>query len=254
MSKKKAAGGIPVYCAYDKLVKTDTLKPNPKNPNQHPDNQIEILEKLIREHGWRNPVTVSNRSGLIVRGHGRYMAALVGNLTHIPVDFQDYDSDEAEILDLIADNKIAELSTIDDDLARELLGGLTLYDFYPEPKTNKQLETDGQGLVDAIEAEAEIKESAGQTVDEIKDLISRRLDTIAEVHPAELGNATAVILSNRKGCNDAFILADPNLKDFIDELRRYADSGVESPLESMLEELYSMQPKTESPAEAGLKG
>lgn len=248
-SKQKTAGGIPVHCAHDKLVKTKDLKPNPDNPNQHPDNQIDILEKLIREHGWRNPVTVSKRSGFIVRGHGRYMAARTGNFTQTPVDFQDYESDEAEILDLIADNKIAELSTIDDNLARELLNGLTLYDFYPaEAEDESQLDQNGQALTDAIEAEREIKEAAGRTAEEIKDLISKRLDKIAEVHPEELSGATAVILSNRKGCNDAFILADPNLKDFVDELRRYADSGADSPLESMLERLYSMQPKHENSA------
>ena len=122
--KSKADAGVPIYCAYDKLVNIGDLKPNPDNPNMHPDNQIEILEKLIREHGWRNPITVSNRSGLIVRGHGRYMAAIMGGFIQAPVDFQDYESDEAETLDLIADNKIAELSIVDDDLAHALLVGL----------------------------------------------------------------------------------------------------------------------------------
>ena len=240
--KPKTDAGVPIYCAYDKLVNIGDLKPNPDNPNQHPENQIEILEKLIREHGWRNPVTVSNRSGLMVRGHGRYMAAVRGGISQVPVDFQDYESDEAETLDLIADNKISELSVIDEDLARELLNGLTLWDLYPDtqPDDDSHLNDAGNALVDAIAAENEIKDTAERSVDEIKDLITKRLTTIAENRPAELNKAQAVILSNRKGCNDVFILADPNLKDFIDELRRYSNDGSESPLETMLENHYSM--------------
>ncbi len=242
VKRKQPKNEIPIYCAYDRMVDIDKLKPNLNNPNQHPDKQIEILTALIREHGWRNPVTVSNRSGLIVRGHGRYLAAVKGNFTQAPVDFQDYDSDEAETLDLIADNKIAELSIIDDDLARELLNGLTLFELYPEMDSagDSRLDQDGQALIDAIDAESEIKASAERTADEMKDLINKRLSTVAENRPAELGKALGVILSSRKGCNDVFLLADPNLKNFIAELRRYSEAGVGSPLEKILEHHYSM--------------
>jgi ParB-like chromosome segregation protein Spo0J len=81
------AGTIPVYCAFDKLVPTDTLQPNPRNPNQHPDSQITLLAKVITAQGWRSPITVSKRSGLIVRGHGRYAAALRLGTPEVPVDY-----------------------------------------------------------------------------------------------------------------------------------------------------------------------
>jgi DNA modification methylase len=115
------AGTIPVYCAFDKLVPTDKLLPNPRNPNTHPDAQITLLAKVIAAQGWRAPVTVSKRSGLIVRGHGRYQAALRLGTPVVPVDFQDYDSDEAEWADLIADNRLAELAVIDTNRLNELL-------------------------------------------------------------------------------------------------------------------------------------
>ena len=66
---KAWAGEVPVYCAHDKLVDVTTLVPNPKNPNTHPDNQIQLLGRIIRQQGWRAPITVSNRSGFIVKGH-----------------------------------------------------------------------------------------------------------------------------------------------------------------------------------------
>ena len=62
---------IPIYCSYTELVDPTTLVQNPRNPNKHPQKQIELLAKIIKSQGWRAPITVSNRSGFIVRGHGR---------------------------------------------------------------------------------------------------------------------------------------------------------------------------------------
>ncbi|WP_282442293.1 hypothetical protein [Pelotomaculum terephthalicicum] len=33
----------------------------------HPDKQIQLLAKIIKNQGWRAPITVSNRSGFIIR-------------------------------------------------------------------------------------------------------------------------------------------------------------------------------------------
>lgn len=78
---KGEAGGIPVFCAFDKIVPVGEVKPNPKNPNQHPEEQIDLLAKIIQAQGWRAPVTVSTLSGLVVRGHGRLMAAIHAGLS-----------------------------------------------------------------------------------------------------------------------------------------------------------------------------
>lgn len=66
---------INVHCAYNGLADITTLIQNPKNPNTHPQKQIELLVKIIKNQGWRAPITVSSRSGFVVRGHGRLMAA-----------------------------------------------------------------------------------------------------------------------------------------------------------------------------------
>ncbi len=113
---KGYADGIPVYCAHDAIVPIGELKPNPKNPNKHPTQQIERLGAIIRGNGWRNPITVSKRSGFIVKGHGRLLAAELEELAEVPVDFQDYDSEAAELADLTADNRIAELAERDEQL------------------------------------------------------------------------------------------------------------------------------------------
>jgi DNA modification methylase len=115
------ADNISVHCAYDELADITMLVPNPRNPNQHPKKQIELLAKIIQSQGWRAPITVSTRSGFVVRGHGRLLAAQLLGVEQVPVDKQDYATEAEEWADLIADNRIAELSQIDDELLASLL-------------------------------------------------------------------------------------------------------------------------------------
>lgn len=117
-------GDIPVYCSHDEIVEISTLKPNPKNPNQHPENQIELLANIIEKQGWRQPIKVSTRSGYIVSGHGRYEAALFIGAEAVPVDFQDYADEESEMADLLADNRIAELAFSDNQALAEVFHDL----------------------------------------------------------------------------------------------------------------------------------
>lgn len=122
--KTKEADGIRVHCSFTKVVNIETVTPNPRNPNQHSKEQIELLAKIIKAQGWRAPITVSNRSGYIVRGHGRLAAAQLLGLTLVPIDTQDYASEGEEWADLIADNRIAELAKVDDKLLLDLIAEL----------------------------------------------------------------------------------------------------------------------------------
>ena len=48
MEDKKAkalANGIEVWCSFDELVPTERPLENPKNPNRHPEAQVELLAK-----------------------------------------------------------------------------------------------------------------------------------------------------------------------------------------------------------------
>lgn len=121
--------GVLVHCAYNDLADLTTLIPNPRNPNQHPQKQIELLAKIIKSQGWRAPITVSTRSGFVVRGHGRLLAAQWLGLGQAPVDRQDYATEAEEWADLIADNRIAELSQIDEELLASLLTEINSDDF-----------------------------------------------------------------------------------------------------------------------------
>lgn len=112
---------IKVHCAYDEMVDIIKLTPNPRNPNQHSDRQIELLAKIIEHQGWRVPITVSKRSGFVVRGHGRLLAAEALGLDEVPVDYQDYANEAEEWADLIADNRLSELSHMDNQMLKDLI-------------------------------------------------------------------------------------------------------------------------------------
>jgi ParB-like nuclease domain len=105
----------PVHCAHDRTVPLVDLEKrrHPDNPNKHPAQQVRVLADTIARTGWRDPITVSNRSGLITKGHGRLDAAQRLGLVDAPVDFQDYADEAEEIADMIADYKIQQLSMFD---------------------------------------------------------------------------------------------------------------------------------------------
>jgi hypothetical protein len=115
------ASGIPIHCAFDEVVDVASLVPNPRNPNRHPEAQIDLLARIIKAQGWRAPITVSNRSGFVVRGHGRLLAAQLAGWDQVPVDRQDYATEAEEWADLIADNRLAELAEKDDAALLQML-------------------------------------------------------------------------------------------------------------------------------------
>ena len=102
-----------VRCEYTELVEIHKLIPNPKNPNKHPQEQIERLAKIIDYQGMRSPIVVSKLSGFITKGHGRLEALKLLGWDSVPVDYQDYDTEAQEFSDMVADNALAEWSTQD---------------------------------------------------------------------------------------------------------------------------------------------
>lgn len=105
-----------ILCANTQIVDVDSLVPNPRNPNSHPEKQIAQLAKIIKHQGQRLPIVVSKRSGFIVAGHGRLEAIKSLGWSKCAVDEQEFASDADEYAHMIADNKIAELAEHDDSL------------------------------------------------------------------------------------------------------------------------------------------
>jgi hypothetical protein len=145
-----------IKCAFKEMVPIVKLVEHPRNPNKHPEKQVKMLAKIIKYHGWRHPIIVSKRSGFVVAGHGRLMAARELGLEEVPVDYQEFESEAAEFQFLVADNKIAELAEHDDlKMVAEIKDlGLVDLDFEFLGIENLSLET----LEIAKESEAEFTE------------------------------------------------------------------------------------------------
>lgn len=102
-----------IRCLYDDLVPVAKLRAHPKNRNQHPDEQIERLAKLIAYQGVRAPIVVSKRSGYIVKGHGTLGAIKKCGGKDAPVVYQEFNSEEQEYAFIQSDNAIASWAGLD---------------------------------------------------------------------------------------------------------------------------------------------
>lgn len=54
-------------------VKTESVKPYENNAKLHPPSQIEQIKKSIKEFGNNDPIAI-DENGVIIEGHGRYLA------------------------------------------------------------------------------------------------------------------------------------------------------------------------------------
>lgn len=99
--------------SYDELVEISTLKRHPKNPNTHSQDQLAVYAAILAHQGVRQPVRVSRQSGYVTKGHGQIFASELNDWTHVPVEYQDYESSEQEYADLVADNALARQAEID---------------------------------------------------------------------------------------------------------------------------------------------
>lgn len=67
-----------------KKLKIEEIKPYPKNAKKHPQSQVELVAKSIREYGFNQPIVVDKNNEIIV-GHCRYEAAKLLDLKEVPV-------------------------------------------------------------------------------------------------------------------------------------------------------------------------
>jgi len=106
------------------MIKLTKLKPYERNAKKHPQEQIDRLALHIEGVGWDQPIVVDENM-VILKGHGRRMAALKLGLTEVPVVIAEGLSEAQKKAVRIADNKLAE-SPWDDDLLRFELDDLAL--------------------------------------------------------------------------------------------------------------------------------
>jgi len=192
-----------VFCSHTEMRDPASLVEHPRNYNTHPAEQIRLLAKIIRHQGWRNPITVSKRSGYVVKGHGRLAAALQLGCSEVPVDVQEYKDEASEYADMIADNRIAELAEADQDALKGLLTddvfegfdldltGFGDLDFLNDEIDNTDLNDDSENAEDLIDQGDILQQKWGTKQGQIWELGQHRLmcgDSMSQENVMDLMN------------------------------------------------------------------
>lgn len=112
MAKKSKQKVPKIKCKYDKLMNPKLLKPNPRNPNEHGQDQIELLASSMKHYGFYKPIIVSKQSGFINTGHGTVLAAIRAGFDSIPVEYQDFKNLEEEYGQMTMDNASQQWSQL----------------------------------------------------------------------------------------------------------------------------------------------
>lgn len=84
----------------------DQIRPYDKNAKKHPDKQVIQVANSIKEFGFNQPIVV-DKNGVIIVGHGRFLASHFLGLKEVPVLELDLSEEKAKAYRL-ADNKLNE--------------------------------------------------------------------------------------------------------------------------------------------------
>jgi DNA modification methylase len=93
----------------------ESLIPYARNALKHTDAQVAQIAASIREFGWGAPILVDGHNNVIA-GHGRLLAARKLGLTEVPVVPMAHLTDIQRRALILADNKIGENASWDDEL------------------------------------------------------------------------------------------------------------------------------------------
>ena len=103
----------------------DALKPDPTNPRLHNKKQIRQIANSIEAFGFNVPILV-DCDGKVIAGHGRLLACGELGWTEVPTLCLDHLTTAQARAFMIADNRLAEVATWDDQLLAEQLRELSL--------------------------------------------------------------------------------------------------------------------------------
>ena len=103
------------------------ILPYPNNARVHPAHQIALLASILRRRGPDQPIVI-DEDGVILKGHGRRLAALKAGMTGFPVIMRCGLSEQEKREIRLEDNQVSLLSAWDDATLRE---ELTLIDVSP---------------------------------------------------------------------------------------------------------------------------
>ena len=95
-------------------VDINSIKPYEKNPRKN-DKAVEYVANSIKEFGFKNPIII-DKNNVIIAGHTRLESAKRLGMNEVPIIHADDLTDEQIKAFRLADNKVSEYATWNDDL------------------------------------------------------------------------------------------------------------------------------------------
>lgn len=89
------------------------IHPDPKNVNTHSPEQISQIVASIRDFGFNDPIAI-DQNGIIVEGHGRYVAAKQLGMAQVPCIRLQFSSEQERLAYAIAHNRTQQISGLDE--------------------------------------------------------------------------------------------------------------------------------------------
>lgn len=102
----------------------ERVQPYELNAKIHDKDQVERIAKSIKDFGWDQPIVV-DKDGVIIKGHGRRLAAISLGITKVPVWVRDDLTAEQARAARLADNRVA-VGDIDADILKQELADFNL--------------------------------------------------------------------------------------------------------------------------------
>ena len=91
------------------------LIPYARNAREHSDDQVQQLRASLREFGFVAPLLIDIQ-GNIIAGHGRLLAAKAEGMEEVPCVLVEHLTDTQRRAYILADNRLAEQASWNEDL------------------------------------------------------------------------------------------------------------------------------------------
>ena len=215
-----------------KKVNLSELKPHPNNPRKISRENMDRLVKSLQEF----PEMLEIKEIVV----DETMTIIGGNMRYAALKKMGREQCKAKIVTGLTEDQKREY-IIKDNIAL----GEWEKTIIAKKYSDLDLKTWGIDLLGASMGKEELRaailtekerKEAGKTADEISKALSEKIKTITAEDPKRINSAICIVVRNGRG-NDFMVLADPNAKDIIAELKRYADAGEHSPLECLMRAL-----------------
>ena len=215
-----------------KKVNLSELKPHPDNPRKISRENMDRLVKSLQEF----PEMLEIKEIVV----DETMTIIGGNMRYAALKKMGREQCKAKIVTGLTEDQKREY-IIKDNIAL----GEWEKTIIAKKYSDLDLKTWGIDLLGASMGKEELRaailtekerKEATKTADEISKALSEKIKAITAEDPKRINSAICIVVRNGRG-NDFMVLADPNAKDIIAELKRYADAGEHSPLECLMRAL-----------------